>query len=125
MLKRSWPGFPAGVQRTQEGECCVLCPACPQPGKNLPDNWDKVPKDKQWLYALFVAIDANFHLKRSAVSKDGVDPSLSRGWGYFVEELSYKLYLREHANFRQEVFLNLLLGSSMADGHTEEHVLQS
>ncbi|KAH0826244.1 hypothetical protein J3R83DRAFT_5708 [Lanmaoa asiatica] len=118
MLKRSGRGHdPAGVQHTQEGECCVLCPACPQPGKNLPDNWDKVSKDKQWLYALFVAIDANFRLKRRAVSKDDVDPSLSQGWGYFVEELSYKLYLRDHANFRQE--------KSMCSSHSAVNAAES
>lgn len=62
-----------------------------------------VPIFSRWLYAGFVAIDANFRLKRRAVSNDEVDPSLSRGWAYFVEELSYKLYLREHAHTRQEV----------------------
>lgn len=57
----------------------------------------------RWLYTLFVAIDANFRLKRRVVSNDEVNSSLSRGWAYFVEELSYKLYLQEHANIRQEV----------------------
>ena len=48
MLKRSGQGHdPSGVDGTKEGECCVLCPACPQPGKNLPEGWDKVPKDKE------------------------------------------------------------------------------
>ncbi|KAG1851314.1 hypothetical protein DFJ58DRAFT_842202 [Suillus subalutaceus] len=47
-----------------------------------------------WLYALFVAIDANFCLKRCIVSKDSMDPSLSRGWAYFVEETAYKTYLQ-------------------------------
>ena len=51
MLKQSGQGHdPASVQRTQEGECCVLCPTCPQLGKNLPDNWDKVSKDKQYVF---------------------------------------------------------------------------
>ncbi|KAF9231579.1 hypothetical protein BU15DRAFT_90871 [Melanogaster broomeanus] len=103
MLKRVGRGHdPAGVDNTKEGECAVLCPACPHPGKNLPDDWDKVPTDKEWLYALFIAIDANFRLKRRLSSKDSVDPSLSRGWSYFVEELSYKLYLSEHSNTHQE-----------------------
>ncbi|KAG9316896.1 hypothetical protein JVU11DRAFT_2972 [Chiua virens] len=103
MLKRCGCGHdPTGSEGTQEGECVVLCPACPQPGKNLPEDWDKVPKDKEWLYALFVAIDANFRLKRRSVSKDAIDPSLSRGWAYFVEELSYKLYISDHSDMRQE-----------------------
>ncbi|KAF8449453.1 hypothetical protein L210DRAFT_3609687 [Boletus edulis BED1] len=102
-LKRAGRGHDVrGAAGTKEGECAILCPACPQPGKNLPDNWDKTPKEKEWLYGLFVAIDANFRLKRRAVSKDAVDPSLSGGWSYFVEEQRYKQYLSEHSNTRQE-----------------------
>ena len=48
MLKRSGRGHdPAGIQATQEGECAVVCPACPQPGRNLPPNWRKAPKSIQ------------------------------------------------------------------------------
>jgi hypothetical protein len=45
MLKRAGRGHDsAGVNATQVGECAVLCPACPQPGKNLPVNWrDTLP----------------------------------------------------------------------------------
>ncbi|KAF8137103.1 hypothetical protein EV363DRAFT_1156356 [Boletus edulis] len=118
VLKRSGRGHdPDGVDRTQEGQCAVLCPACPQPGKNIPDDWCKVHKEKQWLYALFVAIDANFRLKRRAISNDKIDPSLSRGWSYFVEELSYKLYLHEHANLRQE--------KSMCSSHSAVNGVES
>ncbi|KAG9310751.1 hypothetical protein JVU11DRAFT_9359 [Chiua virens] len=103
MLKRSGRGHdPSGVGNTKGGECALLCPACPQPGKNLPDNWDKAPKDKQWLYTLFIALDANFRLKRRAVSQDAVDPSLGNGWSYFVEEQSYKGYLQSSLNRTQE-----------------------
>lgn len=120
MLKRAGRGYDsAGVESTASGECAVLCPACPQPGKNLPDNWHDVPKGKRyalehlclyslswlvnsWLYALFLAIDANFRLKRRIVSKDSVDPSLSRGWAYFVET-AYKTYLQTCSGNTQQV----------------------
>ncbi|KAF9470113.1 hypothetical protein BDN70DRAFT_763808, partial [Pholiota conissans] len=40
MLKRAGRGHSAsGVKGTSSGECAVLCPACPLPGINLPDNW--------------------------------------------------------------------------------------
>lgn len=40
LLKRSARGHdPTGVAGTKEGECAVLCPACPHPGKNLPQDW--------------------------------------------------------------------------------------
>ncbi|KAG2122502.1 hypothetical protein DEU56DRAFT_873615 [Suillus clintonianus] len=95
MLKRAGRGHdPAGVENTQSGECAVLCPACPQPLKNLPDNWKEVPNDK--------TIDANFRLKRRLVSKDCTDPGLSCGWAYFVDETTYKAYLLNHGGKPQE-----------------------
>lgn len=57
----------------------------------------------RWLYALFIAIDANFRLKRKAVSSDEVDPGLNAGWAYFVEETKYKKYLSARAGEKQEV----------------------
>ncbi|KAG2107192.1 uncharacterized protein F5147DRAFT_746009 [Suillus discolor] len=96
MLKCSGHGHdPSGMAGTSEGQCAVLCPACPQPGKNLPDNLEDAPKAKGWLYSLFLAIDANFHLKRRAVSSDETNPSLSR-------ETSYKSYISDRAGDVQE-----------------------
>lgn len=44
--KRAGRGHdPTGVMGTQPGELAVRCPACPQPGINLPDNWDTVSDD--------------------------------------------------------------------------------
>ncbi|KAG1772883.1 hypothetical protein EV702DRAFT_1048489 [Suillus placidus] len=57
---------------------------------------------QSWLYGLFLAIDANFWLKRKVVSKDSVDPSLSNGWGYFVKESVYKGFLNDNLNVNQE-----------------------
>lgn len=56
-----------------------------------------------WLYGLFLAIDANFRLKRKKVSSDASDPSLSKGWAYVVEESAYKEYIRKREDVRQEV----------------------
>ena len=48
MTKRSGRGHdPAGVSQTKEGECAVLCPACPQPGKNMLPGWEDEPKNRQ------------------------------------------------------------------------------
>lgn len=48
LLKRAGRGHDSrGADGTKEGECVVLCPACPQPGKNLPDDWENVPEDKE------------------------------------------------------------------------------
>ncbi len=96
MVKRAGRGHDyAGVDATAEGECAVLCPACPQPGKNLPEGWERAPVDRRWLYSLFVGIDANFKLKRKKISSEKVDPSLSRGWSYFVDEAKYNMMHHE------------------------------
>lgn len=45
MLK--WAGRahdPTGVDGTSPGELAVLCPSCPRPGINLPDEWEKAPQ---------------------------------------------------------------------------------
>lgn len=45
-LKRSGRGHdPTGAAGTSEGECAVLCPACPHPGINLPNDWKEAGPD--------------------------------------------------------------------------------
>lgn len=48
----------------------------------------------RFLYSLFVAMDANFRLKRKNISSDAVDPGLSKGWSYFVPEIEFKQFLK-------------------------------
>lgn len=50
MLKRAGRGHDeTGVAGTQEGECAVLCPACPQPGKNMDFDWKTRPAHLRWV----------------------------------------------------------------------------
>lgn len=42
---------------------------------------------------MFIAIDANFRLKRRAISNEARDPALGSGLGYFVEDSQYREYL--------------------------------
>lgn len=49
-----------------------------------------------WIYTLFLAIDANFRLKRLAVSTDVRDPGLNHGYAYVVEEEKFKQYLKDY-----------------------------
>ncbi|KAG6843799.1 hypothetical protein H0H87_000272, partial [Tephrocybe sp. NHM501043] len=46
-----------------------------------------------FLYSLFIAINANFHLKHQNVSSNEVDPGLSKGWSYFMHEINFKGFL--------------------------------
>ncbi|KAG1860956.1 hypothetical protein F4604DRAFT_1882528 [Suillus subluteus] len=103
LLKRFGHGHdPEGISATQCGSCTVLCPACPQPGKNLPHGWEDATPEKRWLYGIFIAIDTNFRLAQKNVSSDKVNPGLSNGWSYFVEEKGYKTFLNEVGQQPQE-----------------------
>ncbi|EIN09249.1 hypothetical protein PUNSTDRAFT_134412 [Punctularia strigosozonata HHB-11173 SS5] len=49
---------------------------------------------RQWLYALFLALDACFKLKNRDRKID--DPELGRGTGYFVDEVDYQAHLERY-----------------------------
>ncbi|KAJ7026597.1 hypothetical protein C8F04DRAFT_1267965 [Mycena alexandri] len=94
MLERAGIWYlPGGVCSTQPGQLALDCPACPRPGVNLPDGWENAPPELKFLYALFLALDACFRLKRRMVSSDLRDPGLGTGWAYFVENEPYRKYL--------------------------------
>lgn len=46
------------------------------------------------MYRLFVGIDGNFRLKRKKVSSAKVDPTLTNGQAYFVDENKYKTHIQ-------------------------------
>ncbi len=47
-LKRAGRGHDSsGAEGTSDGELAIMCPSCPHPGINLPDNWTEVSVDKQ------------------------------------------------------------------------------
>ncbi|KAF8879143.1 hypothetical protein BD779DRAFT_1612947 [Infundibulicybe gibba] len=99
MLKRAGRGHdPSGVSGTKEGELALLCPACPHPGKNLPENWRECSPKEKWRYALFLGIDANFRLKRLNVSNSERDPGLNHGYAYFVHDTAFKEFLKDTCN---------------------------
>ncbi|KAF7306198.1 CxC2 domain-containing protein [Mycena indigotica] len=102
LLKRAGRGnSTSGVAGTQPGECALLCPACPHPGKNLPADWDQAPEDRRFLFALFLAIDANFRLKRKDVSSEAKDPGLGHGWAFYCQVEEYMSHVKKHWNDRQ------------------------
>ncbi|KAJ7488629.1 hypothetical protein B0H11DRAFT_1720431 [Mycena galericulata] len=102
MLKRAGRGHdPTGVDGMRVGECALLCPACPQPGKNLPPDWKNAPKEKRHLYALFLALDANFRMRRKKISSEEKDPSLGDGWSLYGKIAPYYDYLAKNWNQKQ------------------------
>ncbi|KAF7976045.1 hypothetical protein HWV62_7952 [Athelia sp. TMB] len=95
-LRRSARGHdPLGIECTVDGECAVECPACPQPGKNLPAGWNEAPDNVKWLYALILTIDANFKLSLKEKGIDN-DPALGDGWAHWVPREEFIEYLRHN-----------------------------
>lgn len=46
LLKRMGRGHAqSDIASTEPGSLALDCPACPQPGKNLPDDWMNVPPE--------------------------------------------------------------------------------
>ncbi|KAF7977625.1 hypothetical protein HWV62_3024 [Athelia sp. TMB] len=118
MLKRAGRGHdPAGVAATKEGECAILCPACPQPGKNLEVNWQNAPPSIQYLFALFLGNDANFRMVRKKVSSEAADPTLSEGWSYFCETTKYREHLAKYGD-QKEVHSTCVKHHAINDANT-------
>jgi hypothetical protein len=69
----------------------------------MPDGWEQAPDHKRYLHARFIALDANFRLKRKNMSTQKADPGLSKGWAYFVDEMGYKNHIESYQNEREPV----------------------
>ncbi|KAJ6487280.1 hypothetical protein C8R47DRAFT_1216473 [Mycena vitilis] len=93
--------YSSGVDGTGQGELAIECPACPRPGVNLPDGWEKSSPEERFLYTLYIALDACFRLKRRLISSELKDPDLGSGWAYMVENSPYRDYLRTVTNQKE------------------------
>lgn len=50
MMKRAGRGnVEGGIGAAEQGSCVVECPACPQPGKNLPNDWETDPPARRYV----------------------------------------------------------------------------
>jgi hypothetical protein len=45
---------PDRIGDTKPGECALLCPACPQPEKNLPPDWKDAPAEKAYAMSSYL-----------------------------------------------------------------------
>ncbi|TFK59371.1 hypothetical protein BDN72DRAFT_945939, partial [Pluteus cervinus] len=104
LMKRAGRGYLAnGIATATQGQCAVLCPACPHPGINLPPNYQDAPNS--FLYRMFQAKDANFRMKRFNVSNATVDPCLNGGCAYLVNGKPYQDFLfkvNDNENVKEE-----------------------
>ena len=119
-LKRGGAGHTTtAVGELDPGSLAVECPACPHPERNLPVGWDTNPSKPalvvgattsaswcsngygfRWIYALFLAIDANFRLKLKA--RGIKDPELGTGLAYFVDTTKFQEHIKNHSHEEDE-----------------------
>lgn len=70
----------------------------------------------RWIYAQFIAVDANFKLKSK--NRQINDPELGSGWSYFVENTAYTNHVANNPQeedvsmfeLTQEISFNAILG---------------
>ncbi|KAG2145301.1 uncharacterized protein EDB93DRAFT_1241161 [Suillus bovinus] len=76
LMKRAGRGnITGGIYDTEPGALAIKCPACPQPGVNLPEDWDKVEG-----------------------SMNIADPGLHTGLAYFVPDKFYTEHILKNAS---------------------------
>ncbi|KAI6017423.1 hypothetical protein EDC04DRAFT_2902597 [Pisolithus marmoratus] len=82
-----------------DGGLALFCPACPQPGVNLPADW-KVHYDRDTIMRQYV-IDGNFTAQHMKMNKPELDVALSDGKGYMVAEVPYQSHLKQSLDSKE------------------------
>ncbi|KAI0739708.1 hypothetical protein C8Q80DRAFT_1288610 [Daedaleopsis nitida] len=97
---RKWNGYGHCDEELGPGDLAVLCPACPQPGLNLPDNWQEDPQKVK--YTQSVVLDGNFSTQHRRMKNPEDDVALADGHSYMVTEAPYKAHLQSATVFKEE-----------------------
>lgn len=91
------------------GRLAWFCPACPQPGVNLPPNWQEDPVQQvnyvlhfyqadnvsRWVYQKTLILDGNFTADHMKMKKPQDDVAFTDGEGYMVQDAPYRQHLKE------------------------------
>lgn len=72
------------------GSLTLFCPACPQPGINLPPNWKEL---ENWRTRRTITVDGNFEADHIKMRRPDLDIMLTNGKGCMAEQLQYDEYL--------------------------------
>ncbi|EAU81208.2 hypothetical protein CC1G_09452 [Coprinopsis cinerea okayama7 len=92
-LKRH--GFAHTKETPGEGSLAFFCAACPQPGINIPDDWEKDPE--AWKYSRSFVADGNFTCVHRKGRNDANEDSLvylRNGEGFVAEKDAYAEHIR-------------------------------
>ncbi|KIM70529.1 hypothetical protein SCLCIDRAFT_18643 [Scleroderma citrinum Foug A] len=91
-----WQGFHGRSVEPGAGELVLFCPACPQPGVNVP-LVEEVDLN-HWKYSRIIAMDGNFKAEHMLLKRPADELWLMNGKGFMVTAEPYKTYLAQTAN---------------------------
>lgn len=130
LSNRKRAGFGHDTQREPgPGELAIFCPACPQPGINLPERWSEIydrlaqhNSSCKWILtfisdavALRYVLDGNFTAQHMKMKRLEDDVALSDGLGYMVNDKCYQSHIRSAADNKDVCHLNaFFLGPQLA-----------
>ena len=96
MKKLKWAGFghdPREHMDVAAGSLAIFCPACPQPGINLPENWEHDPQ--RWVNQRSFVADGNFKADHVRQKNAALDVWLSEGGGMMSKRKDYEQFLEK------------------------------
>jgi CxC2 like cysteine cluster associated with KDZ transposases len=94
MKKLKWAGYAGSTKPVNDvstGELAIYCPACPQPGINIPEDWMKDPA--RWVYKRIFVADGNFKADHVRQKHEAGDVWLSEGSGMIPRRQEYLSFL--------------------------------
>ena len=86
-----WKGFGIGDISPKQGDLALFCPACPQPGVNIPI--DDTANFSDWQYTQTIVMDGNFKVEHMHTRSPEDDVWLMDGLGFMVTHPKYKEFL--------------------------------
>ncbi|KAI6023234.1 hypothetical protein BKA83DRAFT_40676, partial [Pisolithus microcarpus] len=91
---RKWFGFGHDIEQDPgDGGLALFCPACPQPGVNLPADWKvHLTAFRDTTMRQYV-IDGNFTAQHMKMNKPELDVALSDGKGFMVAQVPLQAFL--------------------------------
>ena len=99
---RSSPDFAAQQQDLgiSTGPLALFCPSCPQPGINLPSDWEQDPN--KWIYTRTFCADGNFKADHMNQRNEYDDVPLFHGEAFMTAPEAYKAHLRDASKFSKK-----------------------
>ncbi|KAH9035584.1 hypothetical protein EDB84DRAFT_1269414 [Lactarius hengduanensis] len=85
-------------ERSPDGAMAIFCPACPQPGINLPKDWKTLYPP--YLIRTFI-MDGNFSAEHMRHRSGEKDVALSAGMAFMANPNSYKAHLQSGQEIAQ------------------------